>query len=142
MTDLVAAGKQWRICIHESAHCVIARLLEVPDCGEACIEDGKGHTKFSDNCGTRSIIATMAGAACERVLFGDYEPAGCRTDAARVGQRLTFGGGDSKELWDTTTDLVRQHLGAITFLAALLHRERALTGAAIDAIVDACRIEG
>ena len=128
--------------MHEAAHATIARLLQVPDCGGACVEDGKGHAKFSDKGGTCSIIAMMAGAAAEQVLFGDYDAAGSRTDAQQAGQRLTFGGGDSTQLWGTATDLVRQHLGAITFLASQLHRERTLTGDAIDAIVNACRIEG
>jgi hypothetical protein len=117
--------------------------MELPGCGEASVEAGDAHAKFSCDDGQRSIVALMAGAAAEQVLFNSIDEVGCRVDMQRVRRRLERCGyhDGGSELWTYTLDFVRPHLGAITFLASVLQRERVLDGETITAIVDAC-VEG
>ena len=67
---------RWRIAVHESRHCVAARLLGLPNCGGAYIVEPFAEAVFDCECGERSIIALMGGAAGETIVFGDCDPIG------------------------------------------------------------------
>jgi hypothetical protein len=102
----------------------IARLLRLP-----------AGAFFSLDHGERSIIALMAGACAEVVAFGAYDEIGATVDRERWTRRLERLGHDETELWSDTLGLVRQNLGCIEFVAAMLSRAKTLSGSAIDRIV-------
>jgi hypothetical protein len=126
-----------RVAIHEAAHATCARLLRLPNCGEASVEEPHAHAKFSCDHGARSIAALMAGSAGEVVLFGDYDRAGGRVDWERIHKRLDrLGYTDGGEaLWTYTTNLLQRQAPLLTFLAHKLKRARVLDGGEIDRIV-------
>jgi hypothetical protein len=121
----------WRVAIHEAGHAVVARLLQLPDCGEASITPG--FATFSVDHGPASICALMAGAAAEITLFGDHDHQGNSADAKLV-ERFD---GDTDALWNHTLDLTQQYRSLIARVAIRLRRARTLDAAAIDRIV--CR---
>jgi hypothetical protein len=125
--------RAWRIATHESSHCVIARKLKLPICGGASIIEPDAHAVFSNDCGERSIMTLMAGAAAETVAFGDYDRVGVRSDLQRWRARLC--GHDEKALWDRTLALVRQNIGCVESLASMLRHAGTLDGGAIDRII-------
>jgi hypothetical protein len=129
--------REWRIALHESGHCVIARVLGLPRCGSASIIEPDAGAYFSLDHGERSVIALMAGAAGEQVVLGDFDEIGVRIDRERWEQRLERHGYDDggAALWDRTLALVREHLGRIQWLAMHLEYAQELDGPAIDRIV-------
>jgi hypothetical protein len=67
--DVNSAALAWRISIHEASHAVCARLLSLENCGMATVEPGNAHAEFPSNAGPASLVALMAGATAEQVLF-------------------------------------------------------------------------
>jgi hypothetical protein len=108
----------WRIGVHESGHCVAARLLNL-SCGSACIVEPFAQAEFDCDSGERSIIALMAGAAAEVIVFGDHHPRGFADDWKRVTGRLKRAGDDARVpiLWARTMGLLRPHERAICRVA-------------------------
>lgn len=129
----IDAAREWRRAVHEAGHAVAARLLGLPNCGDACVEPGDAHARFPCDDGDKSVVALMAGSCAELEIFGDYDRAGCRADAGRVGARMAFG--DHSALWHYTIDhMVKPHVGLISFIAHRLACERVLEGPVIDGI--------
>ena len=63
-------------------------------CGGACVVPPEANAKFSCDYGARSIIALMAGAAAEVVVFGDHHPIGFSSDWRRATGMLKRSGDD------------------------------------------------
>jgi hypothetical protein len=131
--------RDWRIAIHEAGHVVIARVLGLPDCGEASVIEPDAHALFCLDHGAPSICALFAGAAAEVELIGDHDAEGCGIDMERAREHLedlgyTDGG---SALWAYTLDLVHdvRHRSLIACVASKLRRAQMLDGAALDEIV-------
>jgi hypothetical protein len=128
--------RSWRIAVHESGHATVARLLRLPGCGEASIEEPNAHAVFPNNCGTPSVCALMAGAASEIALFGDCDEVGISIDAQRVWKRLRrYGYEDADPWWNYTLGLVCRHRSLITRVAIKLRRAGMLDGPDLDRLV-------
>jgi hypothetical protein len=69
----------------EAGHATVARLLGLPGCGEASIEEPNAHAHFPVDHGAASVCALMAGAAAEVELLGDHDRVGIEADAQRIG---------------------------------------------------------
>ena len=133
----MSVTRSWRIAIHEAAHCIVARKLGLPHCGEATIEEPEPHAHFPIDHGARSIAALLAGACGEVVAFGDYDRVGIGADWERASARLERLGYDDNglALWHWTVGAVRQHNGLITWCAVHLEHYRVLDGDSIDRMV-------
>src|SRR4051812_1657393 len=68
--DMQAIGARYRTAVPESGHAMTARLLQLPNCGEASIAP-HAYAKVPIDCGWRSICALMGGACAEIAAFGD-----------------------------------------------------------------------
>lgn len=124
-----------RIAIHEAGHATAARLLRLPNCGEASVAP-RSYARVPTDHGASSICAIMAGSAAEIVTFGDYDPEGNEVDRELAWEQLErCGYEDADALWNYTLALVRRHQARIGYLAVKLKRAGTLDGPAIDRIV-------
>ena len=107
-------------------------------------EPGMVHAEFPCNDGPASLVALMAGAAAEQVLFNNVDEVGCRVDMQRVRKNgwsaaaITTAArrcGTTRWIW-----CARISVRFPSWRPSLL-RERRLDGNTLDNIIDACLIE-
>jgi hypothetical protein len=127
----------WRIAVHESSHCIIARLTGLPCGGASARNKFQAYAEFDRDCGEASICALMAGAAGEVVILGDHHPTGLKEDWERAQLRLARLGWDDggAELWRWTVSVLAAHSDAVVRLASALMDARSLSGDEIDALM-------
>jgi hypothetical protein len=75
--------RRWRVSIHEARHAVAGRLLGL-SCGGASAVEPFAEAVFDCNCGERSIIALMGGAAGKTVVFGNCDQVGYSGPASNI----------------------------------------------------------
>jgi hypothetical protein len=135
---MVQPYRPWRIATHESAHCVVAAKLGLPrrERGAHITEDS-GRAHFATDCGTRSIVALMAGVCGEIEFFGAHDEAGARVDMERIRERLQRIGytDHGAALWRSTLDLVHEYSDEIAEVATHLMEVQSLDGSEIDRIL-------
>ena len=89
------SDRAWHISVHEAGHAVAGRLLDLR-CGAANIVEPYAKAVFDCDCGERSMIALMAGAAAETIVFGDCDKIGFTNDWRRVTGALKRAGDDGR----------------------------------------------
>jgi hypothetical protein len=132
--------RDWRISIHEASHACIARVLKLPRCGAAFVDEPDAHAEFPVDHGAASICALMAGAAAETILLGNFDEVGFTTDREKLNYWIERHGCDGETLWDHTLAMVRENIRCIEFIAGMLSRHRVLDGPSIDRVVATARI--